>query len=50
VGTALNSIVSNVSHLLENTEDYKIMSKAHNPYGNGKSCEQIVKFIVEKLK
>jgi UDP-N-acetylglucosamine 2-epimerase (non-hydrolysing) len=50
VGTALDSIVSNVSHLLENMEDYKIMSKAHNPYGDGTSCEQIVKFIVKKLK
>jgi UDP-N-acetylglucosamine 2-epimerase (non-hydrolysing) len=50
VGTALDSIVSNVSHLLENMEDYKIMSKAHNPYGDGTSCAQIVKFIVQKLK
>jgi len=24
------------------------MSKAHNPYGDGKACEKIVEFIKEK--
>ena len=27
--------------------EYNTMSKAHNPYGDGKACERIVNFIKE---
>lgn len=35
-------IVANVSELLENDATYKRMSRAHNPYGDGKACERII--------
>ncbi len=37
VGTDYNTIVGQVSHLLDDTEAYGEMSKAVNPYGDGKS-------------
>ena len=46
VGTDYQNIVSNVSLLLEDVVAYEQMSKAVNPYGDGKACER----IIERLK
>ncbi len=43
VGTDYHAIVNNVSELLENPAAYEKMSKAVNPYGDGKACMRIVK-------
>lgn len=43
VGTDTDKIVTEVSHLLTNSEHYEKMSKAINPYGDGKACERILK-------
>ena len=48
VGTDEEKIVDNVSILLDDAEQYKAMSKAVNPYGDGKASERIVKFILAK--
>jgi UDP-N-acetylglucosamine 2-epimerase (non-hydrolysing) len=45
VGTDKNKIVAECNDLLSNTEKYQQMSALHNPYGDGKACERIVKFI-----
>ena len=42
VGTDYGKIVSEVSSLLDNTEYYKRMSLAVNPYGDGHACRRIV--------
>lgn len=42
VGANRERIVANVSELLENDGTYKRMSRAHNPYGDGKACERII--------
>lgn len=42
VGTDYDTIVKGVSDLLENRKLYDTMSKAVNPYGDGKACERIV--------
>ena len=42
VGTNYQKIVDNVSQLLDDLEYYNTMSKAVNPYGDGKACERIV--------
>ncbi len=47
VGTDKDLIVNNASELLNNQEMYKKMSEAHNPYGDGKACERIIKYIKE---
>lgn len=45
VGTDVESIVGVVRQLLTDGVDYKKMSSAHNPYGDGKSSEKIVKIL-----
>ncbi|MHC1704326.1 MAG: non-hydrolyzing UDP-N-acetylglucosamine 2-epimerase [Tenuifilaceae bacterium] len=42
VGTSFDKIVREVSTLLNDTDYYEKMSKAVNPYGDGKACERIV--------
>lgn len=45
VGTDYDKIVNEVSALLDNKEYYERMSKAVNPYGDGKACNRIVNFL-----
>ncbi len=45
VGTNKEVIIEEAQKLLDNKEEYEKMSKAHNPYGDGKACERIVNFI-----
>lgn len=42
VGTDYDKIINEVSTLLENESAYEKMSKAVNPYGDGKACSRIV--------
>ena len=45
VGTDFDKIVNEVSALLEHRECYEKMSKAVNPYGDGKACRRIIKLM-----
>ena len=45
VGTNTEIIINEAQKLLDDDTAYNIMSKAHNPYGNGKACEKIINFI-----
>ena len=45
VGTDYDKIVNEVSGLLDHHEYYEKMSKAVNPYGDGKACSRIVKAL-----
>ncbi|MDR2917477.1 MAG: UDP-N-acetylglucosamine 2-epimerase (non-hydrolyzing) [Tannerella sp.] len=45
VGTDFDKIVNEVSRLLDDENYYSSMSKAVNPYGDGKACEKIVSFL-----
>ena len=45
VGTNHDLIVKEVSTLLEDSAAYEMMSKATNPYGDGKACERIVNHL-----
>jgi UDP-N-acetylglucosamine 2-epimerase (non-hydrolysing) len=46
VGTDKEKIIIEVSKLLDSEVEYEKMSKAHNPYGNGKAAERIVEVIL----
>jgi UDP-N-acetylglucosamine 2-epimerase (non-hydrolysing) len=46
VGTNHDLIVSEVSTLLEDSVAYEKMSKAVNPYGDGKASERIIQAIL----
>ena len=45
VGTNHNLIVNEVSTLLDDASAYERMSKAVNPYGDGKACDRIVRAL-----
>lgn len=45
VGTNFDKIVTSVSTLLDNSEIYNRMSRAMNPYGDGKACDRICSHI-----
>lgn len=45
VGTDYEMIVNEVSALLDDQAHYDAMSKAVNPYGDGKACERIVRVM-----
>ncbi len=45
VGTNHDLIVSEVSTLLDDAAAYEKMSKAVNPYGDGKACDRIVRAL-----
>ena len=47
VGADRTRIVANVAELLDKQTSYTAMSRAHNPYGDGKSCERIVSVLRE---
>lgn len=47
VGANKEKIVNNVQELLDNKEAYEKMSRAINPYGDGRACEYIEKIILE---
>ena len=42
VGANRQRIVDSVSDLLQSSKSYDSMSRAHNPYGDGKSCARII--------
>lgn len=42
VGTDATLIQQSVVELLENTDLYQTMAAAHNPYGDGTACQQII--------
>ena len=48
VGTDKEKIISECKILLDDEEAYKVMSKSHNPYGDGKACERIVSYLKGK--
>ncbi|MTD39174.1 UDP-N-acetylglucosamine 2-epimerase (non-hydrolyzing) [Erwinia sp. CPCC 100877] len=42
VGTNPRTIVDEVNQLLKNEKAYLAMSRAYNPYGDGKACQRII--------
>lgn len=47
VGTQVDVIFNEISSLLGSEEEYKKMSYAHNPYGDGKACQKIIVALKE---
>lgn len=50
VGTDKERIVAEVQNLLDDKDEYKRMSEAINPYGDGFASQRIVEIIKNKLK
>lgn len=49
VGTDVESIVGMTKELLDNKDEYQRMSKASNPYGDGKASKRIVQTLADIL-
>lgn len=47
VGTDVVKITTALNELLENDIAYKTMSRAHNPYGDGKACQRICDILAK---
>jgi UDP-N-acetylglucosamine 2-epimerase (non-hydrolysing) len=45
VGTNKEKIVKEISTLIDDADAYHSMSKAHNPYGDGKAVERIIQYL-----
>jgi UDP-N-acetylglucosamine 2-epimerase (non-hydrolysing) len=45
VGANRTRIISHVQKLLDDPQSYQSMSRAHNPYGDGKACARIVDML-----
>lgn len=48
VGTNREKIEQSVSILLDDTDTYRRMSEAVNPYGDGKACVRIIDYLANK--
>ncbi len=48
VGTSVDVITSELTKLLDQPELYRAMSYAHNPYGDGNACQNILDALVTK--
>lgn len=48
VGADFTKIVRESKRLLENPAAYRRMSTAHNPYGDGKTVQRIIKILLKK--
>lgn len=45
VGCDKETLVREAEKLLHDHSEYEIMSRAHNPYGDGKACERVVQLM-----
>ena len=50
VGTSVDNIVKQVGILLEDRDEYERMSKAENPYGDGRASERIVNAVIRYFR
>jgi len=48
IGTDYEAVLRETNLLLDDSEHYKNMAEAANPYGDGKACERIIKAILRK--
>ncbi|MEW9855002.1 non-hydrolyzing UDP-N-acetylglucosamine 2-epimerase [Novosphingobium sp. M1R2S20] len=49
VGTDAAAIVTEISTLLDDTEAYEAMARAHNPFGDGRSSARIVELLANEI-
>ncbi len=46
VGTDIKAITCAINELMDDEQAYKKMSFAHNPYGDGKTCQRILDILI----
>ena len=48
VGTDTDTIVEEIGSLLDDKAAYRSMSRAHNPYGDGKACQRLLETLLAR--
>ena len=48
VGTDVAAITDGIDRLLTNPDEYERMSRAHNPYGDGRACARILDTLARR--
>lgn len=49
VGTDAGRIVTEISTLLDDTQSYEAMARAHNPFGDGHASQRIVELLAHEI-
>lgn len=49
VGSEKEEIIKQTQLLIDDPNEYKKMSKSHNPYGDGAACTRIINFLKKEL-
>lgn len=49
VGKDKKKIIDTVNQLLTDEDAYKVMARAHNPYGDGHASEKILQFLMDRI-
>ncbi len=49
VGTSAETIVTEISTLLDDTAAYEAMARAHNPFGDGQAARRIVELLAHEI-
>ena len=49
VGSSESVLIKNISSLLDDETAYTEMSRAHNPYGDGRACDRIIAFVAKQI-
>ena len=49
VGTSAETIVTEISTLLDDTAAYETMARAHNPFGDGQAARRIVELLAHEI-
>ncbi|MGQ9370034.1 non-hydrolyzing UDP-N-acetylglucosamine 2-epimerase [Azospirillum sp. ST 5-10] len=50
VGPNAEAVVRHATRLLDDAEAYRRMSRAHNPYGDGRACDRIVARLLHEVR
>ncbi|MBR9879734.1 MAG: UDP-N-acetylglucosamine 2-epimerase (non-hydrolyzing) [Gammaproteobacteria bacterium] len=50
VGTVAEDIFSEINILLTDRDEYQLMSRAHNPYGDGQACKRILDTLASNMR
>jgi len=49
IGPSAEAVVTHATRLLDDADAYRRMSRAHNPYGDGRACDRIVARLLNEI-
>lgn len=49
IGPSAEAVVTHATRLLDDAEAYRRMSRAHNPYGDGRACDRIIARMLHEI-